>query len=77
MGGPSVPGVFNLWWGTWIVAGLFSNASGRINDPVSSGAVGLVGSVLLTVSAVACISIMQRIVARQRAAVARTGGAPY
>jgi hypothetical protein len=68
--------LLGLWWGTWIGGNLVSNISGRIDDPSTSGAIGMVGSVLLIVAAVCCILLMRGVSARQAATAERLGAAP-
>lgn len=69
--------LLGLWWGTWLVGNIVSNISGRVDDPATSGGIGLLGSGLLLVAAVACILIMRGVSSRQAAAAERLGaGSP-
>jgi hypothetical protein len=63
-----------VWWGFWIGFSLLTNASARIDDPSTSGAVGIVGSVLMAVAAYTCIRMMRGVASRQEAAAARLAG---
>ncbi|HEY8042425.1 MAG TPA: DUF4328 domain-containing protein [Polyangiaceae bacterium] len=62
--------LLGVWWGTWIVGNIISNISARIDDPSTSGGIGLMGSALIAVAAVACILLMRGVSARQGAAAA-------
>jgi hypothetical protein len=63
--------LFGLWWATWLVGNALANVSARVDDVAASGAIGLVGSTITAVAAVACIFIMHRLGSRQEAAAAR------
>ena len=60
-----------VWWACWLGSNLLGNVSARVDEPSLAGAVGLAGSLIMAVAAVACIQLMRKIVARQEATAAR------
>jgi hypothetical protein len=68
-------GLIAMWWGAWLVGGVIGNVSGRVDDPATSGAIGLVGSLVTTVAAIACILLMRGVSARQSQAAERLAAA--
>jgi hypothetical protein len=66
-------GLLGVWWGAWIVGNIITNISARMDDLSSSGGVGLMGSGLIAVAAVACILLMRGISSRQSKLAARLG----
>jgi hypothetical protein len=75
MGAGQRTGLIGVWWGAWLVGGVIGNISGRMDDPATSGAIGLVGSLITTVAAVACILLMRGVAARQSQAADRLAAA--
>ncbi|HEY3819995.1 MAG TPA: DUF4328 domain-containing protein [Polyangiaceae bacterium] len=65
--------LLGMWWGTWLAGNIFSNISGRVDDPSVSGGIGLLGSGLLLVAAVTCVLLMRGISSRQAATAERLG----
>jgi hypothetical protein len=65
MGASSRTGLLGVWWGAWIVGNVIANVSGRIDDPGTSGSVGIFGSVTLAVAGIACILLMRGVSSRQ------------
>jgi len=63
--------LLGVWWGTWLVGNIIANISGRVDDPATSGGIGLLGSGLLMVAAICCIQLMRGISARQAVAAER------
>jgi len=71
MGSPSVPEVFRVWWGAWIISTLIGNGSSGVGDPATSSTIGLGAIVVSGVAAAACISLIHGIAARQSVAMLR------
>ncbi len=65
MPAPSPAGMLSLWWGAWIGSNLIANVSSRIDDPVLSGSVSLVSSMLWAVAGVLLVLLMRRVEAHQ------------
>jgi len=65
--------MLGAWWGAYIGSNILSNISARIDDPVTSGTVGFIGSIVMAASAILCIMLMFGIDKRQEAAAAKLG----
>ncbi len=75
MGAGRATGLVAVWWATWIIGNVISNVSGRVDDPGTSGAIGIFGSVAMAVAAIACILLMRGVASRQARAAERLVGA--
>jgi hypothetical protein len=64
-------GVLELWWATWILGNIVSNVSVRIDERMEAGTVGLLGSLVMGVSALAVIRLMLGVSTRQQEAAKR------
>jgi len=65
--------LLGVWWGAWIIGNIITNISARMDDMSSSGGVGLMGSGIMAICAVACILLMRGISSRQSRLAARLG----
>lgn len=66
-----VASTMGAWWGAWIVSGILDRVAGKIDDPSTAGAIGIVGALVSGLAALFLVPIMRQLSARQEVSWAK------